>query len=226
MAVSWPLEYDVAFRAGAREDVFSWAGEPELTTEAAIGSLAILGRLWCPTRVEIEVGETVPGELLVCETAGEPDPLATAGEVARTVRDAIADHPGWRLQTLGPALEGWARIAIPSEAEPSGEWVVVSDEAVSPVPNESRDAPPEAGLPTVWLNVGPAIAASDLEVRAREPGRATAKVRLGAAYFTPGLELRDADDDVRGAPVAAWQEANTALLSSVLAELEAAGWQR
>jgi hypothetical protein len=220
------VEYDVAFRAGAREDAFAWEGEPGVATETAIGAVAVLGRLWCPTRVELELGNGGPADVLACKTAGDPDPLATAAAVAAALREAAAAHPGRRLLMLGPALAGWARVALPADAEPPGEWVVVSDEAVSPVPVQWREGPPEAGLATVWLDLGPAIAASDIEVRADAPGRLTARLRLGAVYFTPGLELRDADEEVRGAPVAAWQEANAILLSTVATALGDLGWRR
>lgn len=228
-AVDWEHgDHDLVFRANAREDVFAWAGAAATADEVATGALAILGRLWCPARAEVEVGALTGedgSEVLTCQIEGDPDPVTVAGEVGAVVRRAVSAHPGWGLLMIGPALEGWARLALPPGVEAPAAWSLVSDDGVTEYEHEWRHGPREAGRRTVWLRLRAPAASSDVEVQRVAAGRLVAKLRLGAVFFTPGLELRAPDTEVRGAPVVAWQEANAAMLAGVLADFEAAGWR-
>jgi hypothetical protein len=225
-------QYDFAFRTGARQARFSREDEGAdagMTTDLATGAVAVLARLWCPTRIEVALGpldgrDQPAADGFVAQFPDDPDPVALVGRLAADLRAALEERAGWGPRMIGLALEGWARIALPAEADDTAPWLVASDEGHLQHPLAARSGAPEAGLRTVWLRFDAPTAASDLEVTASSPGHLEGLLTLGAAVFCPALELRSPKTVVRGAELGDWQAANEALLASVLEDLRASGW--
>lgn len=232
---------DLVFKNNCRLDSFSWYNSPDEVKNGYsdwINAVAILSGLWRPAHFIIYLAPVIYGASTGDEFSFNLDthPGEEIDELAGRIEEAIqteiikqesasGDDEQWGLTRIQSTAEGWCRIALPENSEKTSRWHIVYPDNLFPARYRSQNAPPLAGIPTIWISLDDGSASSHISLFVNALNDADLKLTLGATFFDPKADNRPAEHIVRGIPLKDWQAVNQKLVDDCEDKIVELGWE-